>query len=76
MFNCQEVFYDLGLCLEHEFDVEMDKRRRDMERNTEPWWRSHYDENGEVGVQASTKDEEVGLLDSIKITFLGDKNRA
>jgi hypothetical protein len=36
----------------HEFDVEMDKRRRDIRRNPESWWRELYDENGEVGYQA------------------------
>ena len=27
----------------------MDKRRRDMKRHPEWWWRCFYDENGEVG---------------------------
>ena len=36
-------------CLSHEFDVEMDKLRRNMKMNSEWWWRDLYDENGEVG---------------------------
>ena len=36
-------------CLEHEFNVEMDKLRRNMKMNTEWWWKDLYDENGEVG---------------------------
>jgi hypothetical protein len=30
----------------------MDKKRRNMERNPEPWWHEFYDKNGEVGRQA------------------------
>jgi hypothetical protein len=29
--------------------VEMDKKRRDMERNPEWWWQNIYDSEGEVG---------------------------
>ncbi len=29
----------------------MDKRRRDMSRHPEWWWRDFYDENGEIGDQ-------------------------
>lgn len=36
-------------CLAHEYEVEMDKLRRNMKMNTEWWWRDLYDENGEVG---------------------------
>lgn len=36
-------------CLTHEYDVEMDKLRRNMKMNTEWWWKDLYDENGEVG---------------------------
>jgi hypothetical protein len=36
-------------CLVHEYDVEMDKLRRNMKMNTEWWWKDLYDENGEVG---------------------------
>lgn len=43
-----------------------------MTRNPEPWWRKHYDENGEVGVQAATQDYDPSLWDSIKFTVLGD----
>jgi len=35
--------------LEHEFNVEMDKLRRNMKMNTEWWWKDLFDENGEVG---------------------------
>lgn len=44
-------------CLVHEYDVEMDKLRRNMKMNTEWWWKDLYDENGEVGDQAKWKDE-------------------
>jgi hypothetical protein len=47
----------VALCLEREYDVEMDRRRRDIKRNPEPWWRQFYDEYGEVGRQADMKDE-------------------
>ena len=30
-------------------EIEMDKRRRDIVRNHEWWWRDLYDEDGEVG---------------------------
>jgi hypothetical protein len=52
VFNCQEDFNDVAICFEHEYNVEMDKKRRDMKRNPEGWWRQYYDENGEVGKQA------------------------
>mmetsp|Transcript_22063 Transcript_22063/g.21768 ORF Transcript_22063/g.21768 Transcript_22063/m.21768 type:complete len:129 (-) Transcript_22063:158-544(-) len=32
---CKEVYQKMKLCFRQEFEVEMDKRRRDMERNTE-----------------------------------------
>lgn len=53
-------------CLEHEYEVEMDKLRRNMKMNTEWWWRElyiyfllkyRYDENGEVDEQAKWVDE-------------------
>ena len=50
----------------------MDKRRRDMKRNPEPWWQQLYDENGEIGAQAAEKNVETSLLDSIKFTIFGD----
>ncbi len=31
--------------------VEMDRRRRDLARHPEWWWRDLYDENGESGDQ-------------------------
>lgn len=43
-----------------------------MDRNPETWWKQHYDENGEVGKQAATGDDEPTLLESIKFTVLGD----
>ena len=35
----------------------MDKRRRDIKRNHEWWWRDLYDEDGEIGYQAEFKDD-------------------
>lgn len=51
VFNCQEEFFYVAECQEHEFYVEMDKRRRDLNRNPESWWKELYDENGERGRQ-------------------------
>lgn len=51
----------------------MDKRRRDLVRNPEPWWKELYDENGEVGKQAAEPRSELGLFDSIKFTLFGDE---
>ena len=50
-FNCQEEFSNMSYCFAREYDVEMDKRRRDMSRHPEWWWKVLYDENGEVGDQ-------------------------
>lgn len=58
VFNCQEDYYYLSKCLEHEFKVEMDKKRRDIERNHEPWWVEIYDKNGEIGEQAKYVESE------------------
>lgn len=73
VFNCQEEFYYVAECQEFEFYVEMDKRRRDMSRNQEKWWRELYDEQGEVGKQKATAFGELGLWDSVKLTFLGEE---
>lgn len=35
----------------------MDKRRRDLKRHEEWWWRELYDEDGEIGEQAEWKGE-------------------
>lgn len=35
----------------------MDKLRRNLKINHEWWWRVLYDEDGEVGEQATWKDE-------------------
>jgi len=51
IFNCQEENNAMGSCFNHELKVEMDRRRRDMARHPEWWWRDLYDENGEVGDQ-------------------------
>jgi hypothetical protein len=59
-------------CQEFEYYVEMDKRRRDLKRNPEKWWRDLYDENGEIGKQREIAFGELGLWDSIKLTFLGE----
>jgi len=49
---CKHLFNPMKQCFQQEFEVEMDKRRRDMTRNTEWWWQNIYDEDGEVGEQA------------------------
>jgi hypothetical protein len=49
----------------------MDKKRRDLKRNPEPWWRQFYDEEGEVGRQADLKDEHYGVIDSLRWTIFG-----
>lgn len=46
VFNCQEEFYYVSECFEHEYNVEMDKLRRDIKRNHEPWWTNIYNEEG------------------------------
>lgn len=51
VFNCQEDFYYVAECQEREFYIEMDKKRRDMNRNHEKWWKELYNEDGEVGRQ-------------------------
>lgn len=62
----------MAVCLEREFNVEMDKRRRDIKRNAEPWWRQFYDQDGEVGRQADMKrEDEYGVIDSFKFTLFG-----
>ena len=33
-------------------DIELDRKRMDMRRNTEWWWKCLYDENGEIGDQS------------------------
>lgn len=58
-------------CQEHEYVVEMDKRRRDMKRNPEYWWQELYNENGEVGRQKEMEFGELDVVDSAKFTFLG-----
>ena len=50
----------------------MDKRRRDMSRNTESWWKSHYSAEGEVGVQAATESVDPTLMESIKFMIFGN----
>lgn len=55
--NCKEEFKEMQLCMGQEFDIEIDKRRRDMTRNTEWWWQNIYDEDGEVGTQALTPED-------------------
>jgi len=36
-------------------EVEMDKRRRDVTKNNEWWWRDLYDQDGEIGYMESFK---------------------
>lgn len=56
-FRCQASAQKMLNCFDFECKVELDKRRRDMERNQEWWWRLYYDENGEVGDQADYKEQ-------------------
>jgi Cytochrome c oxidase biogenesis protein Cmc1 like len=51
---CKDSFKAMKSCFVQEMNVEMDKRRRDIERNKEWWWTNIYDENGEIGEQAKT----------------------
>jgi len=43
----------MNQCFSRELDVELDKRRRDIKRHDEWWWRVLYDESGEVADQAN-----------------------
>jgi hypothetical protein len=49
---CKPAFKLMKRCFVDELEIEMDKRRRDVERNYEWWWTNIYDENGEIGEQA------------------------
>jgi hypothetical protein len=49
----------------------MDKKRRDIKRNPETWWRELYDENGEIGRQKEMQFGEMDIWDSFKMTFMG-----
>ena len=40
----------------------MDKRRRDVQRYPESWWREYYSSEGEVGEQAAWRPEQDFLL--------------
>jgi hypothetical protein len=51
---CMTDFKVMQTCMGQEFEIEADKRRRDMTRNTEWWWQNIYDEDGEVSTQALT----------------------
>lgn len=44
----------------------MDKRRRDIKRHPEWWWRCFYDENGEIG-----RNNQSCIVSSI--LFLGEQ---
>ena len=50
---CAEVFKPMQTCFVEETEVELDKRRRDIERNNEWWWTNIYDENGQIGEQGT-----------------------
>ena len=54
---CKEQFEIMKKCFVEEMEVEMDKRRRDIERNNEWWWTNIYDQNGEIGFQATDPKE-------------------
>lgn len=40
--ECQEENHYMQKCLEHEYEVEMDKLRRNIKMNNEWWWRELY----------------------------------
>jgi len=52
--ECKSEFSLMKQCFVQEMEIEMDKRRRDIERNNEWWWTNIYNENGEIGEQALT----------------------
>lgn len=74
VFNCQEEFFYVSECQEREFCVEMDKLRRSPTRNTESWWRQLYSDQGEVGRQKDMQFGDLTLLESVKMTFLGEES--
>jgi hypothetical protein len=49
---CKSQFKDMNKCFSQERDIELDKRRRDIVRNNELWWKNIYNEQGETGLQA------------------------
>mmetsp|Transcript_15943 Transcript_15943/g.29192 ORF Transcript_15943/g.29192 Transcript_15943/m.29192 type:complete len:176 (+) Transcript_15943:1557-2084(+) len=55
--ECKAEFKIMQTCMGQEYLIEIDKRRRDMTRNTEWWWQNIYDEDGEVGTQALTPED-------------------
>ena len=74
VFNCQEEFFYVAECQEREYYIEMDKRRRNMKRNPEKWWRELYNEDGEVGRQKELQFGDLTLWESVKMTFLGESS--
>jgi hypothetical protein len=38
VFNCAEESYEMKACFKDQYLIEMDRRRRDMDRNPEWWW--------------------------------------
>ncbi len=59
MFECAEESHEMKECFKNQYLIEMDRRRRDMDRNPEWWWQNIYDENGEVGKQKEWKDDQL-----------------
>ena len=59
-------------CQEREYYIEMDKKRRDMKRNPERWWRELYNEDGEIGRQKEMQFGDLTMWESVKMTFLGE----
>lgn len=49
---CKNLLKDMNKCFYQERDIELDKRRRDIVRNNESWWKDIYNEHGEIGLQA------------------------
>ena len=47
--KCKPEYKFMRQCFNEEFEVEMDKRRRDVKRNNDWWWANIYDEDGEIG---------------------------
>lgn len=74
VFNCAEESYEMKACFKDQYLIEMDRRRRDMDRNPEWWWQNIYDRDGEIGKQKDWKDEE--LWYHIKINEANQKLKA
>ena len=66
--KCRKEFDAFLQCCYHEQQVELDKIRRDTKLHTEWYWLNLYDEDGEIGKQATWEPET--QLTKIWSTFL------